>query len=80
MSPMNSEPTYRLLSLESEVERPRVLRTGSLEDCLDELKEVVLFDHLSCNRSVLEIVGTADDRLNTPIVEIVTARTTGEQP
>lgn len=74
---MTPESTYRLLSLESDIERPRVLRTGSLEACATELAEVIQLDAVACNRSVLRIVAAVDtDRA----VEIVTATTTGNQP
>jgi hypothetical protein len=76
-------PVYQLLSLESEIERPRLLRTGSLAACLDELKEAVLIDNAACNRSVLRITATLDDgdaRRSAQVVEILTATTTGEQP
>ena len=53
-------PIYRLISEASDVPRPRVLRTGSLADCLDELKEAVLVDVVRANAGRLTVVEIYD--------------------
>jgi len=76
MSPAD-EPTYSLISAESDIPRPQVLREGTLAACLDELKEAVLLDVVACNRSRLEIVAI---RTGGHLAEVVTAlivQTTG---
>jgi len=74
-----TDPTFSLLSLESDIPRPRVLATGTLERCLSELQEVVLNDHVSCNRSRLTITVSHPGEPPTAIVEVVRIFTTGER-
>lgn len=66
---------YTLTSVESDIERPPVLATGSLGACLDELKEAVLIDATANNRGLLRITAQrADERP----VEILTVRVSGD--
>jgi len=71
------EPIYSLISAESDVPRPRVLREGTLAACLDELKEAVLTDVVACNRSRLEIVATWRGGRRPEVVTALIVQTTG---
>jgi hypothetical protein len=72
------EGIYRLLSTESELPRPRLLCEGSLAECLDELKEVVLNDVVAANASALSIVAVyREDANGTKPIQVATIRTTG---
>jgi hypothetical protein len=70
------DPTYRLISEQSDVPRPRVLRSGSLADCLDELKEEILADVVRCNAGRLTIV--ADFSGTKAPVTVVLSTVTGD--
>lgn len=71
---MFDRATYRLLSIETEVARPRVLAEGSLAACLDALKDVVLSDVIAANRGALAITAFMPDERP---VEVLSAHTTG---
>jgi hypothetical protein len=71
------DPTYALLSTESDVPRPHVLREGTLAACLDELKEAVLLDVVACNRSRLEITATRTGGRRPEVVTALIVQTTG---
>lgn len=71
---MIHEPIYTLRSVGSDIERPAVLATGSLADCLAELKEAVPIDVTASNRGVLRI--TAQGSGERP-VEVLTVRVSG---
>jgi len=75
---MTDAPTYELRSLESELARPRKLAAGSLKDCLLELVEAALTDVTAANRSTLVIDAIYPNGGQGSVVEVLTARLTGQ--
>lgn len=84
---MADDPTYQLLSTESETARPRVLCRGSLTACLDALNEALLDDVRTGNQAALVITAIYRGAVETEsggrrdlTVEVLSVRTTGERP
>jgi hypothetical protein len=82
---VDNDPLYQLLSIESETPRPRLLHSGSLDDCLDAYRATILEDVAEGNRGVLVITATWRNDVELPnggyrdrTVEVMRSRTTGD--
>lgn len=74
---MVDEPIFALILIESDIERPRILKRGSLGACMDELLELVLMDAVARNRARVEITSTRPDGGKGAVVTVFQGLTLG---